>query len=79
MPPFEEQGAYCFANVVGRSVLPSVFPLVDQMVSDHYLEHFLSQSFHMLIGLGEDKNPIDFGFTGIKGQGHKGHFCDKLC
>jgi len=58
---------------------PSVCLSVDQMVSDHYLENFLSQSFHMLIGLGEDKNPIDFGFTGIKGQGHKGHFCDKLC
>ena len=31
--------------------------------------------FHMLIGLGEVKNPIDFGFTRSKSQGH---FCKKI-
>jgi len=34
----KEGEAYCLANV-GRSV--------DQMVSDHYLENFLLQSFHI--------------------------------
>jgi len=43
--PFKEEGAYCFANV-GRSVGRSVRPLVDQMVSNHYL-YYLSQGFHI--------------------------------
>jgi len=35
------------------------------MVSDHYLENYLSQSFHFhrLIALGKDKNLIDVGLT----------------
>ena len=42
MPPFEEEGVYCFANVsllVGR--------LVDQMVSANYLKYHLSQCLHI--------------------------------
>ena len=39
MPPFEEEGVYCFANV-GRSV--------DQMVSADYLKYHSSQSLHFL-------------------------------
>ena len=42
MPPFEEEGVYCFANVgcyVGQSV--------DQMVSADYLKYHLSQSLHI--------------------------------
>ena len=38
MPPFEEEGVYCFANV-SRSV--------DQMVSADYLKYHLSQSLHI--------------------------------
>jgi len=37
-----------------------------KMVSAHF-EYFLSQS--MLIGLGEDITPIDFGFTRLKVKG----------
>ena len=36
MPPFEQEGVYCFANV-GQSV--------DQMVSSDYLKYHLSQYF----------------------------------
>ena len=46
MPPFEEEGAYCFADV-GRSVCWSVRLSVDQMVFDHYLKNYLSQCFHI--------------------------------
>jgi len=42
MPPFEEEGAYCFANVGG-----SVGRSVDQMVSDHYLKIYLLQGLHI--------------------------------
>jgi hypothetical protein len=42
MPPFEEEGVYCFANV-GLSVSLSV----DHMVSADYLEKNLSQSIHI--------------------------------
>ena len=38
MPPFEEEGVYCFAYV-GLSV--------DQMVSADYLKYHSSQSLHM--------------------------------
>jgi len=38
--PFEEEGAYCFANV-SRSVCRSIRPSVDKMVSDYYLENYL--------------------------------------
>ena len=37
----EEERAYCVANF-SRFVRPSI----DQMVSDHYLDNFLSLSFH---------------------------------
>ena len=42
MPPFEEEGVYCFANVdwsVGMSV--------DQMVSTDYLENHISECLHI--------------------------------
>ena len=42
MPPFQEEGVYCFANIgryVGRSV--------DQMVSADYLKYHLIQSLHI--------------------------------
>ena len=42
MPPFEEEGVYCFANVgmlVGRSV--------DKMVSADYLKYHSSQSVYI--------------------------------
>ena len=42
MPPFEEEGVYCFANDC-RSVGQSV----DQMVSADYLKYHLSQSLHI--------------------------------
>ena len=41
MPPFEEEGLYCFANV-GRSFGRSL----DQMVSADYLKYHSSQSLH---------------------------------
>ena len=41
MPPFEEEGAYCFANI-GRSICPSVRLLVDHMISDHFLMFFIT-------------------------------------
>jgi len=45
--PFEEQGAYCYANVC-RYVRPSLrLPEVDQLVSDHYLKKIISQSFRV--------------------------------
>ena len=44
MPPFEEEGVYCFANV-GRSVDRS--RSVDQMVSADYLEYLSSQSVYI--------------------------------
>ena len=50
MPVFEEEGAYCFANVgrsVGGSVCLSVCLSVNEMVSDHSLENYLSQSFRI--------------------------------
>ena len=68
MPSFEEERAYYFANAVGRSVCPSVRSSVDQMVSDHYLENFTPQSFHIShddLSLW-NKNPIDFGFNKSK-------------
>ena len=43
MPPFEEEGVYCFANV-GWSVL-LVCRSVDQMVSADYLKYHSLQSF----------------------------------
>jgi hypothetical protein len=46
MPPFEEEGVYCFANV-GLSVGLSVCPFVDHMVSADNLENDLSQSLHI--------------------------------
>ena len=46
MPPFEEEGVYCFANV-GRSVCLSVGRSVDQMVSADYLKYLSSQSLHI--------------------------------
>ena len=42
MPPFEEEGVYCFAND-GLLVVRSV----DQMVSTDYLKYHLSQSLHI--------------------------------
>jgi hypothetical protein len=39
MPPFEEEGVYCFANV-GLFVGLSVCPSVDHMVSADYLEKY---------------------------------------
>jgi len=38
------------------------------MVSDYYLENYIHRAliFKMLIGLGENKNPINFGFTRSK-------------
>ena len=42
MPPFEEEGVYCFANV-GWSVGMSV----DQMVFVDYLKNHLSQRLHI--------------------------------
>jgi len=78
--PLEKDGAYCFANTVNGSVCPSVRLSVDQLVSDHNLENYLSQSFHilMLIGLGEDKNPSDFGFTMSKVKVTRVTFVKKL-
>jgi len=64
--PVEEEGAYRFANV-GRSVRPSVrrktkwLPTI--ILKLIYHRAFI---FHMLIGLSEDKNPIDIGFTRSK-------------
>ena len=49
MPPFEEEGVYCFANV-GRSVCLSVGPSVDQMVSANYLGIHSPQGSHILCG-----------------------------
>jgi hypothetical protein len=46
MPPFEEEGAYCFAYV-GLSVGLSVCPSADHMVSADYLQNDLSQSVHI--------------------------------
>ena len=48
--------------VLQMSVCPSV---VDQIVDDHYLENYLSDSFHisMLIDLCEDDTPINLRFT----------------
>jgi hypothetical protein len=46
MPPFGEEGVYCFANV-GLSVCLSVCPSVDHMVSADYLKNHLSQSRHI--------------------------------
>ena len=43
MPPFEEEGVYCFAMSVGLSVGRSV----DQMVSADYLKYHSSQSLHI--------------------------------
>jgi len=68
MPPFEEEGAYCFANVgryVGRSVCWSVCLSVDQMVPIIILKTIYHSAFifHMLIGLSEDKTPFDYEFT----------------
>ena len=90
-PPFLElEGAYCLANV-SRSVGLSVRPLVDQMVSDHYLENYLSQSFNIShanwSGLGVNMICIDFGITRSKVKVTrdlsgkvkkvKDHFCKK--
>ena len=64
---FFEEGAYCFANVVGQSVCLSV----DKMVSDHFLKNFnyhRALILHMLIGYCEDMTPIDFEF--IRSTGH---------
>jgi len=49
---------------VGMRVIPSV----DQTVSDHYLNKLFITGliFHMLIGLGKGKTPIDIGFTRSK-------------
>jgi len=33
--------------------------------------------FHMLIDLGKDMTHIDFDFTRLSGQCHKGHFCKR--
>ena len=46
MPPFEEEGVYCFANV-GRSVCQTVCQSVDLMVSADYLKYHVSQSLHI--------------------------------
>ena len=46
MPPFEEEGVYCFANV-GWSFGWSVCQSVDQMVSADYLKYHLTQSLHI--------------------------------
>jgi len=47
-------------------VRPSVCPSVNQLVSDYNLEksfYLITFIVHMLICLGEDKNPVYFGFT----------------
>jgi hypothetical protein len=41
MPPFEEEGVYCFAYVC------RVSQLVGHMVSTHYLKNYLSQSLYI--------------------------------
>jgi len=46
MPLFDEEGAYCFANV-GRLIGRSVRPSVNQIVSDHHLKSYLLQGFHI--------------------------------
>jgi len=66
---FFEEGAYCFANVVGQSVCLSV----DTMVSDHFLKNLKKKYhraliLHMLIGFCGDMTPIDFEFTRSKGH-----------
>jgi len=40
------------------------------MVSSHYLQTVYHRAFifHMLIGLGKDMTPIDFGITMSKGN-----------
>ena len=53
MPPFKEEGVYCFANVgrsVGLSVRRSVGPSVDQMVTANYLGIYSPQGSHILCG-----------------------------
>jgi len=66
-PPSKKRGHIVLQMSVSRSVGPSVHLSLDQMISDHYLKNYLSQGFHtvfhMLIGLGKDMTPIDFGFT----------------
>jgi len=64
MPPSKKRGHI----VLLMSVCPSVRLSVDQMVSDHCLENIFHRAFiyHVLIGLGENKSLIDFGFTGSK-------------
>jgi len=80
MTPLKKMGHIVLLMSVNGSVCPSVRLSVDQMVSDHNLENYLSQSFHilMLIGLGEDKNPIDFGFTSSKVKVTRAIFVKKL-
>jgi len=62
-PQHEEEGAYRFANVC-----LSVRLSIDQMVSDLYFFSIYHRDliFHMLIGLGEEKNPINFRLTRSK-------------
>jgi hypothetical protein len=48
MPPFEEEGVYCYANV-GLSVGPLVCPSVDHMVSADYLENIYHKVFILAI------------------------------
>ena len=54
---------FCLCRSVRWSVALSVHLSVDQMVSAHHHSAFI---FYMLIGLGEDKTPIDFVFTRSK-------------
>ena len=66
LPPFEEEGSYCFANV-GLSVVQlqiKWFPIV--VLKTIYHRAFI---FHILIGLGKDKTRTDFGFTNSRTHG----------
>ena len=79
--PFEEQGAYCYANVC-RYVRPSLrLPAVDQLVFDHNLKNKYHRAFmfHMLIGLGQHKNSVDFGCTRSKDKVTRVTFVIKSC
>jgi len=66
--PFDEEGDNVLLMLVGRSVHPSVCPSVDQMFPTNILNTFYQRTFifQKLIGLGNDKNPIAFGFTRSK-------------